>query len=256
MSTAVKRIAGGLLLIGLLTGAFELYTRRPLDVPVPDIDVPADVRRLVLVSHGSADGDNPLFPKIVARIERHFADADAVAVRYLRWAPWSDQRLRAVATAERLGRGLGARLGGLTALENLQLVVHSSGAYIADALCESYRASLTSARGPARVTMVFLDPFQLRGVLDWRHGARRHGHCADFALAILNTDDPAPASNVPLRLAWNIDVTAHAGKQTFPRNGHYWPLQYYLDYLPGLVGEPREPDHARFPRGGIVTDPR
>lgn len=250
-----------LLLTLLLAAAvlvMEAYTRQPLEVPSATLlpAMPADARRVVLVAHGSVDGDNPQFPEIIARLESHYAAAGEtnVAVRYLRWSPWSDDRLRAVATAERLGRELGPLLGRMAALEELVLIVHSSGAYIADALCESYRQAAPPAR-VARVTMVFLDPFQLRGFIDFRHGRRNHGRCADFALAVINTDDPAPATNVALARAWNLEVTAHPGRAAMTRNGHYWPLQYYRDFLPGLEREPLALSHERFARGEVAHDP-
>ncbi len=250
------RLAG---LAALALAGFEAYTRWPLAAPLPSAltDIPAATRTLVLVAHGSVDGDNPLFPAIVSRIGAQHAAAGRtdVVVRLLHWAPWSDRRLRAAATAERLGALTGEALAGLATLESLELVVHSSGAYLADALCEGYRNHVAPGRTAARVTTVFLDPFQLHGVVDWRHGARQHGRCADFALAVINTDDAAPATNQPLARAWNIDVSAHPGRATFPRNGHYWPLQYYLDILPGLARDPLPPDHARYPRGGLVRDP-
>lgn len=247
------------LLATAVVAGMELYTRMPLavDLAAVDLDLPADVRALTIVAHGSVDGDNPLFPEIVERIRKHYAAAGQrdVAVRFLHWAPWSDERLRAVATAELLGAQLGGMLARYPGLEELQLVTHSSGTYIADALCEGYRQSLPAQSRPARVTMVFLDPFQLHGFVDWRHGARNHGRCADFALAVINTDDVAPATNAPLANAWNIDVTAHPGRATFPRNGHYWPLQYYRDVLPGLASEPLEASHQRYPRGAVVQAP-
>lgn len=247
------------LLATAVVAGMDLYTRMPLavDLAAVDLDLPADVRALTIIAHGSVDGDNPLFPEIVERIRKHYAAAGRrdVAVRFLHWAPWSDERLRAVATAELLGAQLGGMLARHPGLAELQLVTHSSGTYIADALCEGYRQSLPAQSRPARVTMVFLDPFQLHGFVDWRHGARNHGRCADFALAVINTDDVAPATNAPLANAWNIDVTAHPGRATFPRNGHYWPLQYYRDVLPGLASEPLEASHQRYPRGAVVQAP-
>ena len=74
-------------------------------------------------------------------------------------------------------------------------------------------------------------------------------------MAVINTDDVAPATNAPLANAWNIDVTAQPGRATFPRNGHYWPLRYYLDVLPGLASEPLESSHQRYPRGALVQPP-
>ena len=241
----MRKAAIALLVVTAIVVGMEFYTRMPLDVKLPDpgLGLPEDARTVVIVAHGSVDGDNPLFPAIVDRISEHYAATgrNDVAVRFLHWAPWSDQRLRAVATAEQLGTRLGKLLASHEQLLELQLITHSSGAYIADALCESYRRQNRPAQSQAaHVTMVFLDPFQLHGFVDWRHGARNHGRCADFAIAVINTDDVAPATNVPLEHAWNIDVTAQPGRATFPRNGHYWPLQYYLDVLPGLAGEPLE----------------
>jgi hypothetical protein len=255
----MKRAAIILLILATLVAGMELYTRMPLavDLAAVDLKLPADVRALTLVAHGSVDGDNPLFPEIVTRIRDHYAATGRpdVAVRFLHWAPWSDQRLRAVATAEQLGAQLGRMLARYPELRELQLVTHSSGSYIADALCEGYRQSLPAQAQAARVTMVFLDPFQLHGFVDWRHGVRNHGRCADFALAVINTDDVAPATNAPLANAWNIDVTAHPGRATFTRNGHYWPLQYYRDVLSGLASEPLAASHQRYPRGAVVQAP-
>ena len=239
---ARRKAAIALLVVATIVTGMEFYTRMPLDVqlPEPGLGLPDDTRVVLIVVHGSADGDNPLFPQIVTRIREHYAAAgrNEVAVRFLHWAPWSDQRLRAVATAEQLGSRLGTLLASYEQLQEVQLITHSSGAYVADALCESYRHGRPAQSHAARVTMVFLDPFQLHGFVDWRHGARDHGRCADFAMAVINTDDVAPATSAPLEHAWNIDVTGHPGRASFTRNGHYWPLQYYHDALPGVVSAP------------------
>lgn len=241
------------LLITILAGivGMEVYTRTPQDVRAPSLDLPADTRRLVLVIHGSVDGDNPQFPAIVAALEARHAGEPGVAVRYLRWEPWSDLRLRAAASAQRLGGQLGGQLAGLP-LERIDLVVHSSGSYTADALCESYRA----ARGTAHhIQVVFLDPFQIGGFVDWSHGARTHGRCADFALSLLNTDDPAPATNRPLRHAFNLDVTAHPARAGYGRNGHYWPVEYFLRFMAGPGGLADGLSHDPYPRGGVLVAP-
>ena len=245
-----------LLLLVLIAAAagvagMEAYTRSPQAVRAPVLDLPADVRRLVLIVHGSVDGDNPQFPAIASALEARHAGEPGVAVHYLRWEPWSDLRLRAAASAQRLGSQLGEQLAGLP-LERLDLVVHSSGSYTADSLCESYRAAVAS---PARIQMVFLDPFQIGGFVDWSHGARTHGRCADFALSVLNTDDPAPATNRPLRYAFNLDVTAHPARDGYGRNGHYWPVEYFLRFMAGPGGLADMLTHEEFPRGGLLVAP-
>lgn len=232
----------------LAIGGMELYTRTPQSVVTPDLQVPAGATRLVIVAHGSMDADNPQFQVMVERLRDRYAADAGTQVRFLRWEPWANVRLRAAASARVLGAGLGKQLATLPALVELQLIVHSSGAYVADTLCESYRQN---AVAPARIEAVFLDAFQIRGFVDWSHGARTHGRCADFALSILNTDDPAPATNRPIRHAYNLDVTGLPVPAGFSRNGHYWPVQYYLDALLHPAALPQTPDHASYPRGEL-----
>lgn len=240
------------LVLGLLVGGLEIWTRQPVGPPVPALDLPSGVQTLVLVIHGSADADNPLLAEIVSALATRYEDVPDAAVRFVHWAPESDERLRAAATARAVGRELGVTLAGIGTLREVHLVAHSSGAFMPDAICAAYRQGSAS---PARIAMTLLDPFQIRGFVDWTYGAREHGGCADFTLAVINTDDPAPATNRPLARAFNLDVTAHPGRATFDRNGHYWPLQYYRDYLvnqqPEIAGWTFE-DH---PRGAVTMAP-
>jgi len=251
--TGSRRRAGRILavltaLVALAVGAMEVYTRQPVARELPELDLPADLRTLVLVIHGSADADNPLLAEIVAGLTERYRDVPGAAVRYVRWAPESDERLRAAATARAVGGQLGAALAGIGSLRELQLIAHSSGTFMPDAICSAFRGGSAS---PARITMTLLDPFQIRGFVDWTYGAREHGGCADFALAVINTDDPAPATNRPLARAFNLDVTAHPGRATFDRNGHYWPLQYYRDYLLNQQPEIAGWSHEDKPRGEV-----
>lgn len=234
-------------------GVMEIYTRLPQPVETPQLTVPPAVTRLVLIVHGSADADNLQFRALQKRLEARYSNEQGLtAVRYLRWSPWSDVRLRAAATAQVLGRQLATQLATLPALNKILLIVHSSGAYTADALCESYRNQ--SAR-PARIETVYLDAFQIHGFLDWSHGARTHGRCADFALSVINRDDRAPATNKPLKQAYNLDVTGLPKPSDFTRNGHYWPVQYYLDALLWQGRLSQTLSHADYPRGAVVQAP-
>lgn len=239
-------------LVAVAAGVMEIYARQPVGNPTPGLDLPANVSTLVLVIHGSMDEENPLLAEIVSRLEDRYRGIPGAAVRFVRWAPGSDQRLRAGATAQAVGARLGDLLARRGTVRELHLVAHSSGAFMPDAICSAFRAG---SQGPARVAMTLLDPFQIRGFVDWTWGAREHGRCADFALAVINTEDPAPATNRPLARAFNLDVTAHPGRATFDRNGHYWPLQYYRDYLldqqPAIAGW----NWADYPRGAVKIAP-
>ncbi len=246
------RIAGGVLALALaVIAGLEIYTRTPVRVIPPDLTLPAGTRALTLVFHGSVDGDNPQFPALVASLQDAAPGADA-QLRFVRWDPPSDLRLRAAATARSLGRQLGPVVAGLPELATLRLIAHSSGSFVPDSLCEAYRVA---AARPARVEMVLLDAFQIRGFVDWQYGARHHGRCADFALAIFNTDDPAPATNRPLRNAHNLDVTDHPGRAGYDRNGHYWPVQFFLEAGAAIIKTLPGRSHDQHPRGSVVTIP-
>ena len=219
----------GAVTLALVTAiaGLEIYCRTPLDFELPSLDLPSQ-NSMTLVFHGSVDADNPLFPRLLAALA-----ATGRTVRYIRRDPWSDTRLRAAASAQQAGTQvaeqlmahLARRSPGSGETLDLELVAHSSGAYVLDALCERLRAR---TKTPLRVRMIFLDPFQIHGFVDWTHGARQHGRCADHAVAVINTDDPAPATNRPLSRARNVDVTADPRRADFTENGHYWPVEYLI----------------------------
>jgi hypothetical protein len=236
----------------LAVGAMEIYARQPVSAPTPALDLTPGVSTLVLVIHGSGDADSPLLAEIVAGLNARYRDVPDAVVRFVRWSPASDQRLRAAATAQAIGSRLGAMLAGVSTLRELHLIAHSSGTFMPDAICTAWRAARVQ---PARITMVLLDPFQIRGFVDWTWGARQHGRCADFTLAVINTDDPAPSTNRPLAQAFNLDVTADPERAKFTRNGHYWPVQFYRDHL--VVQEPGIGlrTHAAEPRGAVRPVP-
>jgi len=237
------------LLSGSAVVALELYTRLPDPVDIPVIKVSPDTRELTLVFHGSGGSDEPLMQRIAAAHEGDPTGAAAVAVN---WSPASDNRLRAAANARVVGAALGAKLGSLENLQRLRLVGHSSGAYMLDAVCVAARAA---AKPAPVITSVYLDPFGIDGFADWSHGAREHGRCADFALAIINTDDAAPATNAPLANAYNIDITDHPQRpDPAAANLHYWPVEFYAR----AAAERRLPSsaewsHDQLPRGVVVA---
>lgn len=235
------------LLVATVVVTLEVYTRLPVGERLPALDLPPAPATVVLVIHGAFDAGNPLMPVIGDRLAAAFGGRPQTVVRYLRWDPESDERLRAAATARAVGRRVGAELAARGSVRELHLIAHSVGTFMPDAICRELRA----VPSPPRITMVLLDPFQISGFADWRWGARHHGECADFALAVVNLDDPAPATNRPLARAYNLDVTADPARTGFPRNGHYWPLQYYLDHLAARQAALADLTHAALPRGAV-----
>jgi hypothetical protein len=244
-----KILTLALLLIVVAGLGLQAYTQTADEQLIMPLRLPADTQRLVLIFHGSEDGDDPVLEDIAALIRRG-ADANTIVINY-NWSPASDNRLRAQANARELGAALALELSQFSQLRQLELVAHSAGAYVPDALCEGLRWRLTT---PPSIRTIYLDPFGLKGLFAWNDGANWHGHCADFALAIINTDDPAPATNQALALAYNIDITEHPGSAQIARNGHYWPLHYFAGRLRNgsLFFAPMS--HASLPRGSLVYD--
>jgi len=240
-------VFGGILVV-LALGGMELYTRVPTDFAIRPLQLDTQTRHVVLIFHGSRDGDNPAFEEIAEKYRALAGPQSRTAVINYNWSAGADDRLRAGATAIRLGGELGQELAELANLESIRLIAHSAGAYVPDALCESYR---NKALEPAFIEITFLDPFGLRGFVDWSHGARTHGRCADFASVYLNTDDPAPAGNTPLQQAFTIDVTKSPKRAGFARNGHYWPVQYFLNVLDDNLAVPSARKHEDYPRGEV-----
>ena len=241
-----KRVIGVLSVLAV-AAVLELYARRIDGFVVRPLALSQDTRTVVLIFHGSKDGDDPLLDEIAAAWPTAAnASARAAVINY-NWSDGADHRVRAAANGRYLGDVLGGELAQLTALESVVLVAHSDGAAVPDALCSAYRQA---ASKPARIEMIFLDPFGIRGFFDWGFGARAYGECADFELAYLNTDDPAPATNSALHRAFNIDITRVPPPESFARNGHYWPLEYFAARL--RAGDLPRRDHAVNPRGDRV----
>lgn len=229
----------------------EIYTRIPDELTPPVLNVAADATRLTLVFHGSGGSDDMLMSRLAAASAQVAGGASTAAA--VNWSPASDNRLRAAANARVVGAAVGEQVARLEQLTELQLVGHSSGAFVLDALCDAVRAR----RGDdIWIESIFLDPFGIDGFLNWGHGARRHGYCADFALNVLNTDDQAPATNSLLRNAYTLDVTAVAERPAAEQtNLHYWPVQYLAEQLEaGRLARERR-THERLPRGVVTTDP-
>ncbi|MEE4185056.1 MAG: hypothetical protein V2J12_04750 [Gammaproteobacteria bacterium] len=241
----------GLLVIALLGSsalALEGYTRLPDTVVVPDLTLPPGTRELTLVFHGSGGSDEPLMQRIAAA---HAAATGAPGFA-VDWSSASDNRLRAAANARVVGAAVGRAVAESASLRTLRLIGHSSGAYVLDAVCESARAA---AAQPLVVRSVYLDPFGIAGFADWTHGSRQHGRCADFALAVINTDDAAPATNRPLQQAYNVDVTGDPRRPPpGETNLHYWPVTFYADAVAsGALSDDAAWSHQQLPRGRVVS---
>jgi hypothetical protein len=219
--------------LGVFAIAFQVYSVVPAGFEVKPLSPPPDTRELVLLFHGSGGRDEPTLLALERRLRNlPFAGSPPVIMLY-DWS-YADSPLRTYPSGRRVGEKLGLKLAGLENLMDLHLIAHSAGAYILDPLCESYRDATAGRNGPrARIRMTFFDPIGFRGPLDPGWGARHFGECADNAEAYINTDDPAPATAAVLQHARTIDVTNDPARQQFDRGGHRWPIQFFINRLPG-----------------------
>lgn len=226
----------------------EAYCRLPIQFKITKLDIPRDTQILVVLFHGTKDHLNPELKALAAEFKIYLAKNQNVEVINYNWSYASDNRLRASANAIKIGESLGSEIAKYKRLRHIRLIGHSVGAFIPDALCQAYR----DLGGNAHIEINFLDPFSLRGFADKNYGVRSHGHCADFASSIINTDDPAPSTNTILENAWNLDITNLKRPSDFIRNGHYWPPLYFLLSMnedQAKMGYKTQNEH---PRGVIV----
>jgi hypothetical protein len=235
----------GLLLTAAL--ALEAYTRLPTAAQIPALELPANTHYVVLLLHGTNGKDEPLLLAAAEEIQRQIGDQPGVAVRHVVWSPWSDNRLRASKNGSQIGRQLGAELAELTELDSLRLIVHSAGAYTLTPLCEAYR---DTAAVPAHIEMTYLDGMGIRGGWDYFYGYRHYGECADFSMAIINTDETVPGTNAPLVQSYNIDVTNHPARSNI--DGHLWPIEYFISLLNDDAITPELRSHEELPRGAVT----
>jgi hypothetical protein len=239
-----------LLLVAALV--LEAYTRLPSDAAIEALNLPADTNYVVLFFHGTGGKDEPLLREITGLYEEELSSQPGTVVKHVVWSPWSDNRLRARAHAQLIGKQLGTELAGLEQLEFIRVIIHSAGAYLLTPMCEAYRENhLESAPRPAHFEMTYLDGMGIHGGWDYYYGYRNYGECADYSGNVYNSDETVPGTNAPLAQSYNIDVTAAPMRSDI--NGHLWPLEYYRDTLTTEEMTPGLRSHEQRPRGTVDT---
>ena len=242
-----KPSKNALLIVAILASApliMEAYTRWSpsfsADMPTPK----SSTKRLILLFHGSDGKDSPAILQLEQALKQKLSVSDAEVIRYV-WSPWSDERLRASANGLYLGEKIGAHLASQN-IREVHLIGHSAGAWLPDAVCASLRKYTSD---PVKVRMTFLDPIGIKGFLDFDWGSQNFGGCADFAEAVINTNDNVPGTNAPLQQAFNIDVT----ELPHEVSGHEWPIWYYTQTLNGMSLS-MDANHFAMPRGAVAKD--
>eukprot|EP00808_Paulinella_micropora_P020761 g10996.t1 len=128
-------------------------------------------------------------------------------------------------------------------LAKLQLIAHSVAAFAIDAVARS----VLSCEGRLDLKVTFLDPFQLRGLLDGGYGRRNFGryNCLDgdkrVSVESIFCQGSPFVRGGPIDHAVLHDVTHCPEQQTWipapnevdipmdkRKRLHYWPIEYYI----------------------------
>ena len=158
---------------------------------------------------------------------------------------WSaaTSKLRGAATAHAIGATLGERFASLDPpLVSMHVVSHSVGAHAAASLATSYRTR--GGRAPLRLT--YLDPFCMKGIIDWRHGVRAFGLAGLDEVRVEHVYDAQsspPTTGVALQhAALAVDVSTDPGRAKWrprslgvpvdDRRFHWWPTEWYIAHYP------------------------
>ncbi len=242
-------VLGILGLVILAVVGIEVYSIFPVAIDAKTLPIEEDTEQIVIIVHGLGD-DAEGWPKALKkRLETFTRKEKGRKIITYDWNPYSLSSLRASTDGTTIGQDLGRQLAQAKNLKKIHLIGHSVGSFLIDALCKMYKERAAKS---AEVRMTFLDPFCMKGTLNWWHGQQSFGKCGDFTEAYVNTDDPVPTTNEPLAHAYNFDVTRNSFRSKFKGKSHWWPVNYVTNYE-----DPRQliylsRDHNSFPRGKVM----
>jgi pimeloyl-ACP methyl ester carboxylesterase len=245
-------VLGVLALVVLAVVGTEFYATYQADIQVETLAIEKNTEEVVIIVHGLGDDAEGWPRKLERRMASFMGKGSGCKIITYDWNPYSLSSLRSSTDGTTIGRALGKQLAEKKELTKIHLIGHSVGSFVIDALCKAYKES---AEKPAQVRMTFLDPFCMKGTINWWYGQNRFGACGDFTEAYVNTDDPVPTTNERLIHAYNFDVTGHRSRSKFKGEPHWWPVDYVTNYEDPQQLISLSRDHERFPRGDVQTVP-
>jgi len=200
------------------------------------------VKHVTIVFHGAGGEDaytDELMNKLDIGTSSNSSQRQSSYNFIVDWSKYSANILQASYNGQKIGKIVAKELQEQVTstngkLESIHFIGISVGAFAADAAVNEVKKNFetvsydgrNSSTGvtPPFIQLTLLDPFQQRGVFGVDYGNDEFGKSADYAEQYLNTDDPVPSTNKPLRNTVCYDVTNLRPENIF---GHDWPLIYY-----------------------------
>eukprot|EP00535_Pseudo-nitzschia_heimii_P000070 CAMPEP_0197180956 /NCGR_PEP_ID=MMETSP1423-20130617/5383_1 /TAXON_ID=476441 /ORGANISM="Pseudo-nitzschia heimii, Strain UNC1101" /LENGTH=348 /DNA_ID=CAMNT_0042631105 /DNA_START=188 /DNA_END=1234 /DNA_ORIENTATION=+ len=237
-------------------------------VPPPIHTEWGSVEHVTIVFHG-AGGEDAYTNELMNRlndVSKSKSQQQSSYNHIVNWSQYSTNILQASYNGQKVGK-LAARevLEQASSTENKLKTIHligiSVGAFAADAAVNEIKKNFETGNSkvgnkdigsiPLFVQITLLDPFQQRGIFGIGYGNNMFGKQADYAEQYLNTDDPVPSTNRPLKNTVCFDVTNLRPESIF---GHDWPLVYYSrsDKCGYLGIENHKQPKERGERGSVV----
>ena len=243
-------------------------------VPPPKHTEWSNVKHVTIVFHG-AGGEDAYTDELMKRLDdvdkkskspqqqssyNHIVDWSKYSANILQ-ASYNGQQIGKLAAKELLEQVMSSNNN----LTTIHFIGISVGAFAADAAVKEVKKNFEisgSSKGeknsnntgsiPPFVQLTLLDPFQQRGIFGVGYGNNEFGKSADYAEQYLNTDDPVPSTNKPLKNTVCYDVTNLRPESIF---GHDWPLVYYArsDNCGQLQIENREQKNERRKPGTVIV---
>ena len=180
-------------------------------------------KHATIVFHGSG-GQDQYTDALMQRLRKNNPSQYSEIVE---WSKYSTNIFQASYNGEKIGRLAVKQLladANARNIKTIHVIGISVGSFCADAAVRELKVGLGGEQGQPFVQLTLLDPFTQRGIFGVGYGNKVFGKSADFTQQFLNTDDPVPSTNAPLKNAVCYDITNLRPADIF---GHDWPVAYY-----------------------------
>mmetsp|Transcript_27467 Transcript_27467/g.65960 ORF Transcript_27467/g.65960 Transcript_27467/m.65960 type:complete len:440 (+) Transcript_27467:39-1358(+) len=250
------------------------------------------IRHITLVFHGAGGQDqytDELMTNLKKKQEQHqkpnnnnnskeqCPSSSSSYCQIVEWGDYSTNLFQASYNGEAIGRIVAEYLSPKAKnIETVHLIGISVGAFAANMAATNWQqqqqqtgrggedrsgSTASSPPSPPYVQLTLLDPFTQRGIFGIGYGQHNFGSSPsiDYTQQYLNTDDPVPSTNMPIKNAVCYDVTSVRPSEIF---GHDWPLAYYAKRLEAATAAAGEKNDnfteivaldQRKPPGQVIT---